>query len=194
MRPRSSDSERGIALPPWVIGVSIGIVVVAMLTFVVIGSPDRGDDAAANPTSAASSAPSDEPSVEPSEPAASEPSKAPSSKPDKPHKPEKPAKAESPRDEPGPTGPDRSAYVEVYNNTSIDGLANETAAELQDTGWKVVGADNWYGDIPDSTVYYPARLRDVAKLLAADLGIDRLHTAVAPMRFDRLTVILTGPP
>src|SRR5690606_31791010 len=83
--------------------------------------------------------------------------------------------------------------VEVYNNSGITGLANETAARLQDAGWNVVGADNWYGDIPANTVYYPERLRDQAKLLAADLGISRLHTAVPPMRFDRLTVTLTGP-
>jgi hypothetical protein len=192
MRPRSADTERGVALPPWVIGVSIGIVVVAMLTFVITGGPDRGGEAAADPTTAASPTPSDEPSAESSEPAAAESSKAPSSKP-KPQ-PKKPARAERPRQVAAErTARDRSAYVEVYNNSTVTGLANETAAELQDAGWNVVGVDNWYGDIPDSTVYYPSRLHDVAKLLAADLGITRLHSAVAPMRFDRLTVILTGP-
>jgi type IV secretory pathway VirB10-like protein len=195
MRPRSADTERGIALPPWAIGVSIGIVVVAMLGFVISGGPDRGGgEAAADPTTAASPTPSDEPSAEPSEPAAAESSKAPSSKPNQ--QPEKPAKAKSekPRQVAAErTARDRSAYVEVYNNSTVTGLANETAAELQDAGWKVVGVDNWYGDIPDSTVYYPSRLHDVAKLLAADLGVTRLHSAVAPMRFDRLTVILTGP-
>ncbi|HYJ68429.1 MAG TPA: LytR C-terminal domain-containing protein [Nocardioidaceae bacterium] len=185
MHPRSADSERGVALPPWLIGVSIGVVVMAMLAFVITGGPDRGDEAAANPTneSTSTSAPVDE---QPSEPVASTPSKeskSPSSEPE-------PAKKSHKK--PDRTARDRSAYVEVYNNSGITGLANETAAELQDAGWKVVGADNWYGDIPDSTVYYPSRLHDVAKLLAADLGIKRLHTAVAPMRFDRLTVILTG--
>jgi hypothetical protein len=192
MRPRSADTERGVALPPWVIGVSIGIVVVAMLTFVITGGPDRGGEAAADPTTVASPTPSDEPSAESSEPAAAESSKAPSAKP-KPQ-PEKPARAEQPRQVAAErTARDRSAYVEVYNNSTVTGLASETAAELQDAGWNVVGVDNWYGDIPDSTVYYPSRLHGLAKLLAADLGIRRLHSAVAPMRFDRLTVILTGP-
>ena len=31
-----------------------------------------------------------------------------------------------------------------------------------------------------------------ARLLGRDLGINRLRPAIAPMRFDRLTVILTG--
>jgi hypothetical protein len=86
----------------------------------------------------------------------------------------------------------RDAYVEVYNNSAIKGLAARTAAALQDVGWQVVATDNWYGNIPDNTVYYPAKLKSQANLLAKDLGIPRTHPAVAPMRFDRLTVILTG--
>jgi hypothetical protein len=83
-------------------------------------------------------------------------------------------------------------YVEVYNNSGIHGLAGRTAARAQGAGWQVVGSDNWYGTIDASTVYYPARLHDAAKLLAKDLGIRRLKPAIAPMRFDRLTVILTS--
>jgi LytR cell envelope-related transcriptional attenuator len=180
MRLRPGDRERGVALPPWAIGVSIGVVVLALLAFAVTGSPDRGDEAAADTGSSATGS-STEPSSQPSQP-------APDAKPTKP--PTSPPGTKRP---PEPNRHDRGAYVEIYNNSGISGLANETAARLQDTGWKVVGADNWYGDIPASTVYYPERLRAAAKLLAADLGIGRLHTAVPPMRFDRLTVILTGP-
>jgi LytR cell envelope-related transcriptional attenuator len=82
-------------------------------------------------------------------------------------------------------------YVEVYNNSGISGLAGSTAARAQGAGWQVVGSDNWYGTIPASTVYYPARLHAAAKLLGRDLGISRLKAAIAPMRGDRLTVILT---
>ncbi|MGH3509203.1 MAG: LytR C-terminal domain-containing protein [Nocardioidaceae bacterium] len=84
-----------------------------------------------------------------------------------------------------------AVYVEVFNNSGETGLAARTAARARDAGWKVVGADNWHGSIPSSTVYYPKRLLSAAKLLAHDLGIHRLRPAVAPMRFDRLTVILT---
>jgi LytR cell envelope-related transcriptional attenuator len=91
-----------------------------------------------------------------------------------------------------PGAQDRDAYVEVYNNSAIKGLAARTAAALQDVGWQVVATDNWYGNIPSNTVYYPAKLKSQANLLAKDLGIRRTHPAVAPMRFDRLTVVLTG--
>ena len=56
---------------------------------------------------------------------------------------------------------------------------------------QVVGSDNWYGTISASTVYYPARLKAQAELLGKDLGISRLKPTIAPMRGDRLTVILT---
>ena len=82
-------------------------------------------------------------------------------------------------------------YVEVYNNSGISGLAGSTAARAQGAGWEVVGSDNWYGTIPASTVYFPARLRAQAALLGRDLGIKRLKPSIAPMRGDRLTVILT---
>ena len=83
-------------------------------------------------------------------------------------------------------------YVEVYNNSGISGLAGSTAARASGAGWKVVGSDNWYGTIPASTVYFPARLEAEAKLLGRDLGIRRLRPSISPMRLDRLTVILTG--
>ena len=82
-------------------------------------------------------------------------------------------------------------FVEVFNNSGISGLAGSTAARAQGAGWQVVGSDNWYGTIPASTVYYPARLREQATLLGKDLGIGRLRPMIAPMRGDRLTVILT---
>jgi LytR cell envelope-related transcriptional attenuator len=83
-------------------------------------------------------------------------------------------------------------YVEVYNNSGISGLAGSTAARASGAGWKVVGSDNWYGTIPASTVYFPARLEAEAKLLGRDLGIRRLRPSISPMRLDRLTVILTA--
>jgi hypothetical protein len=84
-------------------------------------------------------------------------------------------------------------YVEVYNNSGITGLAGQVAGQAADIGWQVVGSDNWYGTIPATTVYYPARLESAAKTLALDLGIHRTAPAVDPMRMDRLTIILTGP-
>ena len=79
----------------------------------------------------------------------------------------------------------------MFNNSGISGLAGSTAARAQGAGWQVVGSDNWYGTIPASTVYYPARLHEQAVLLGKDLGIARLKPSIAPMGGDRLTVILT---
>ena len=84
-------------------------------------------------------------------------------------------------------------YVEVYNNSGIRGLAGQVADRATDIGWQVVGSDNWYGTIPATTVYYPQRLKQAARMLALDLGIDRTAPSVDPMRRDRLTVILTEP-
>lgn len=83
-------------------------------------------------------------------------------------------------------------YVEVYNNTGITGLAGRAAGRATGAGWQVVGSDNWVGTIPATTVYYPQRLRAAGRLLALDLGIRRVQPAVAPMKLDRLTVVLTS--
>jgi hypothetical protein len=83
-------------------------------------------------------------------------------------------------------------YVEVYNNSGITGLASTVGGRASSAGWQVVGTDNWYGTIPASTVYFPPRLKDAAKLLALDLGIRRVVPAVEPMKLDRLTVVLTA--
>jgi hypothetical protein len=89
---------------------------------------------------------------------------------------------------------DRSkVVVEVFNNSQVSHLASTVAVRAAHAGWQVVGSDNWYGTIPASTVYFPPRLAAAGHLLALDLGIQRVMPAVAPMRFDRLTVILTGP-
>ncbi len=113
-----------------------------------------------------------------------------------PAKPTAPPATRAPRPvltkKPKPSVRRGDVYVEVYNNSGISGLAGRTSRRASGAGWNVVGADNWYGTIPASTVYYPERLHTAAKLLARDLGIERLRPAIAPMRFDRLTVILTG--
>lgn len=93
---------------------------------------------------------------------------------------------------PKPTVARADVVVEVYNNSGISGLAGSTSDRAASSGWNVVGSDNWYGTIPATTVYFPPRLEQAAKLLAKDLGIQRMRPAIAPMRLDRLTVILTA--
>ena len=83
-------------------------------------------------------------------------------------------------------------YVEVYNNSGITGLAGRVGDRATGAGWQVVGSDNWVGTIPASTVYFPQRLKAAGRLLALDLGIQRVQPAVESMKLDRLTVVLTG--
>ena len=160
-------TQRGVALSSPVALLSVGAVVLAGAAFVATCGHD------VQPTRPAAAA---APTV--TTPAATPTSTAPEPAVTKP----------KPKKQPVRRG---GTYVEVYNNSGISGLAGSTAARAQGAGWEVVGSDNWYGTIPASTVYYPARLHAQAKLLGKDLGISRLKPSIAPMRGDRLTVILT---
>jgi hypothetical protein len=156
--------QRGVAMSSSVALLSVGAVVLAGAAFVATGGNDAPTPAAAPASATRTPTPS-----------ATAPVPVVTQK--------KPAKK--------PVVRRAGTYVEVYNNSGVSGLAGTTAARAQGAGWQVVGSDNWYGTIPASTVYFPARLRAQAELLGKDLGIKRLKPTIAPMRGDRLTVILT---
>ncbi len=164
-RPRD---ERGFVLPTRLLALSISAVAVAGLVFIA-NDPDKGTtDRAATPTVS-----------KPSATATATPTPTEATKPAKPAKKKpKPIKR-------------GEVFVEVYNNTRITGLAGGAAGRAKAAGWNVVGSENWYGTVEGSTVYYPPRLKRAAAELGRDLGIERLQPAQDPMRFDRLTVILT---
>ncbi len=103
-----------------------------------------------------------------------------------------PAPSAAPTLAPKPVIKKGQTFVEVYNNSNVRGLAGKIAKRASDNGWNVVGSDNWYGTVSASTVYAPPRLQPAARALAKDLGVGRVKPAVAPMKFDRLTVVLTG--
>ena len=156
-------------IPSWAIVASLGVIVIAVLAFFITGRPDAAEEVAKTTETAATPAAKPTPTTAP----AKKPAKKPTNKPT--------GQAEEvPR-----------AYVEVFNNSGVTGLADQTSSRVQGAGWKVVGTDNWYGTIPATTVYYPKRLKSQAKLLAADLKIKRVRPAISPMKFDRLTLILT---
>lgn len=163
-RTRRRD-ERGLVLPTRLMVFSISAVALAGLLF--LATQPEGDPDLATPASAAQPDPT-------------------------------PTSAPTDVGTPTPTPPAKPAvkrgqvYVEVYNNSNVTGLAGKTGTRAQNVGWKVVGTDNWYGTVDSSTVYYGPRLKAAGALLAGDLGIDKVKPAVAPMRLDRLTVILTG--
>lgn len=166
----------GRTTPTVVAVISVAAIAVALVAFLLDGAREPGG----------------EKTVVADQPSAVETSAVPASRP-------KPAPKEQPREQkaepkptPRPTSGVPNVYVEVYNMTSVTGLAAAKAALLQDVGWQVVGIDNWRGNIPESTVYYPNGMADEASQLARTLGIGRTRGAVSPMRFDRLTVILTS--
>ena len=168
-RPVRSQDERGVAVPSPLALLSAAAVVLAGLAFVNTSGEREQPVATSKPVTA-------KPSTVPPRPAPTKTAPRPVIK-------KKPRKPQIQRGD---------TYVEVYNNSGITGLAGATASKASGAGWQVVGSDNWYGTIPASTVYYPQRLRAEARLLAKDLDIHRLRPAISPMRFDRLTVILTS--
>ncbi|GAA1558325.1 hypothetical protein GCM10009789_09690 [Kribbella sancticallisti] len=87
--------------------------------------------------------------------------------------------------------PSQRPAVEVFNNTSRKGLAEDVAIRARQAGWVVAGRDNWHGKIVTSTVYYPPGMQAEATQLAKDIGIGSTKTALPNMKKDRLSVILT---
>jgi hypothetical protein len=171
---------------------SVAVIVVAMVAFFAGGSgeePAPEPQAQSTPRSAEEATPAAEPAGKKADRNADNADRKANRREGDRKKDRRNRPRTEPRDAPDPEAPD--VYVEVYNNTTITGLAASTAAQLQDGGWQVVGVDNWRGDIPSSTVYYPAGMEDEADQLADTLGFSRVRGAVAPMKFDRLTVILT---
>ena len=155
--------QRGVVLPSPLVMLSVIAVAMAAIAFVATRGSEP-TEREITPAARESVAPS--PSVAPAKP--------------------KPTK------EPAPAIQRGKVYVEVYNNSTVTGLASRVATRATGAGWQVVGTDNWYGTIPATTVYFPPKLERAAELLALDLGVDRTAPSVAPMRMDRLTLILTG--
>ena len=162
--------ERGVVAPSRVMLIAVVAVAIAGAAFIATSpQPKQAAQVVASETT-----PSASPTPTPP------PSPTPTATPTK-----KPPKKKKVVVERGDT------IVVVFNNSGITGLASRTSGTAQGAGWNVVGSDNWYGTIPATTVYYPERLHAAAKVLARDLGIQRIMPAIDPMQGDRLTVILT---
>ena len=67
------------------------------------------------------------------------------------------------------------------------------AAKAAAAGWHISGTGNWRGAVPETTAYYPPGFQAQAEQLAKDLDFGRVRPSVAPMKTDRLTLILAGP-
>lgn len=185
MNHRRTVGRRAFVPPVWLIWLTVAAAIVGTAGLGALAY-DRYAADGANSSTAADSAPAEPvptasptPSTEPVEPAPVEP-------------------APTPTASPSPTADASDAIraatgVSVLNNTGRQGLAGSYAADVEDLGWADVKVGNWRGNVGGNTVYYPADLEDQARLLASDLGIDRLRPIVDGMRSDRLTVILVDP-
>lgn len=163
--------QRGVALPSSVVLLSVVAVVVAVVAFVLTGGRQHDGEREITP---AADTPSATARAHPHAHRAKHHHAKPKPKP-------KPIKRDT-------------VDVVVFNNTNIHGLAATVASKVSTIGWNVVGADNWVGTVPATTVYYPPKLKAAGKLLALDLGIKRTHVAAtSSMKTDRLTIVLTGP-
>jgi len=165
-----TGAQRGAVLPSPVVMLSILAVALAAVAFFAT----RGEEPTEREITTAGQEQTPEPSASDNTPSAEE-----TTEPPEPEKTEEPV-------ERGEVG------VVVFNNTSVAGLAGTVHAEVAEIGWNAVAADNWYGTIPGTTVYYPEGLKDAGQLLALDLGIQRVVPAVGNMSTTDLTVILTG--
>jgi hypothetical protein len=167
----SARDQRGMVLPATAMVATICTIAAAAVGFVLSAHPHRQSPPAPRPVSSAHR-------VTPT------PTSSPTSTP---HRDQARHQARH-----QPRVDKKSTYVEVFNNSNIRGLAGRTATRAQDAGWNVVGADNWYGTVDASTVYFPRGMRAAAVALGHDLGISRFKPAIQPMKLDRLTVILTA--
>lgn len=194
-----------LRLPSWLIAASLVVLVVATLTYFITSNNDNTDEAAPPATASTETGDSSEP--DDSTPSSDDAEKPPPDEPSKDAKSEKPSDedkaAEKPSEKPEPNKkpekqrPDKpetapSATVDVYNNSGITNLAASVSSDVQAVGFTVGGVDNWYGSIPESTVYYPSGMEEQARVLADDLGVSRLMPAISPMSTERLSLILTA--
>lgn len=141
--------------------------------------------AVSQPTGPASTQPT--PSEEPSDQPSDEPTKDDGKKDDG-------KKDDGKKDDDEPSAqPVPQIAVYVFNQTTVSGLAAQTADRLEVLGWDVVGVDNWVGIVPEDTVYFYPGDRPAAEQLAKAARVDRVWPASAPMPAGALTLILADP-
>ncbi|MFL6022234.1 MAG: LytR C-terminal domain-containing protein [Marmoricola sp.] len=167
-------TEDGVVLPTRLMVFSISAVALAGLVFVATQGSDDADKA--KPASSQS-----QPTFGPRDNTA--PTITPTST---------PTVTATTTPKPPPVINKAKTNVVIFNNSNVKGLAGRTASKATTLTWNVVATDNWYGTVDATTVYYGKNMKAAAQALAKDLGIARVKPAIAPMQFDRLTVILTG--
>ncbi|GAA0614658.1 hypothetical protein GCM10009547_15630 [Sporichthya brevicatena] len=164
------EPRRGASLLSILASSALAALAVIVLVGVLILAFGTDDDPAAEQAGPAATA-----SPAPGQPAAPTPT------------PEPAAPTPSPTPRPAAKVP-----VVVFNQTTVRGLAQTFADELTAGGWTVAGVDDWRGNVPATTVYFPPGLRPAAKALMAQFPqIGRIRPAFAGISTTQLTVILS---
>ena len=170
--------ERGAVLPSPVVLLSIVAVALAAIAFVAT----RGDHTPERDISATKAAATPTGSATAGGGVTDKPTDGSSQRP-------------TPEQKPTPKPVVRADHaVVVFNNTRITGLASRVSDRVKQAGWRVAAADNWYGTVPATTVYFPKGKKAAAEQLALDLGVARVLPAdtSSDMSSTNLTLILTG--
>lgn len=103
-----------------------------------------------------------------------------------------PTPTPSPTPTPTPTPRVEKVPVVVLNQTTRAGLAAQFQIKLEAGGWTVSGIDDFRGNVPATTVYFPPGLRAAAKALMAQFPqVGRIRPAFSGISTTQLTVILS---
>lgn len=179
--------------PSGLVGISVAAalaLVVGAFCFLVLPSllPSGASDAGSSASAPAASSDSSSISPEPSDPETSEPVASEAEAPESPEPSATEPETASESPEPSATESetaaadtgDSSAPVEVYNASSIGGLAGRVSGGLSASGFTVVGSGNWQGfPVPSSAVYY-SQNETTAQAVAAELGLPLVQDGRVP--------------
>jgi len=81
--------------------------------------------------------------------------------------------------------------VNVFNGSSVPGLARKMATTLEENRWVVKTIANWSGQkVQQSTIFYPVDAKDSAIALAAQVGA-QLKASTSSMSQSELTFVIT---
>ncbi len=164
----------------------IVLVGVLILAFGEDGG-DEADQAGSEPVAVATASPTPDPTPDPTLSATAQATPSASASPS----PSASLRA-SPDASLSPTPPavDKVPVV-VLNQTGISGLAAQFQKELEAGGWTVAGIDDFRGNVPATTVYFPPGMRPAAKALMEQFPqIGRIRPAFSGISPTQLTVIL----
>lgn len=75
---------------------------------------------------------------------------------------------------------DTSAPVEVYNASSVGGLAGRVSGTLSSGGFTVAGSGNWQGFPVSGSVVYYSQNETTAQAVAAELGLPLVYEDSVP--------------